>query len=1270
MALPIVILSLLLYDSVLASQNCSNISVQWLCESTPMQQKCFDSLDEAVNYIENESLCQSQLRVNVTFISTAVNLSSNATFSNANFSKLSFFGAPNHTQIYCEAGAAALRFDGSYDEKILEVVIRNISFLSCGPGVSVPPAALYFYYRCKIELSDVKVKDSIGNGLVVINVLGGLNVTQSMFTDNKLGSGLGAGVHITLNFSANETDLQTVHVLYNFTHCCFKNNEAITNNNVSNPFVDYDTKGGGLYISFRGYTNKSHVVVQNCSFSDNSAHWGAGLLGKFDDNATNNNLSILSTTFNNNHGNLKIPYVAGAGAMINVYSNSSGNQAHIHNCTFIGNSASWGGGVEFYSKPLHLGGGDNTMMISQCYFSKNFAFNGAAINIYCSSAVTSPENCNVNPVVSDSNFIDNGNFSLVSNLNQIATSIIAISYFPTVLNGTLNFLHNNGSPLHIHETIANLKENTTLYFHNNLAQYGGAISLYGSWITVSNGSKLIFSNNTALNKGGAIYAYPTDEAFMPYVHRCFVRYNNTNPKEAAPWYSTASFHFTDNKPETIYATSLLPCVWNHNDTWTLDQDIRDTFCSWKNWNFTNGNCTNKIRTAARNFSTTPQNVTMFPGIPHKFLRAVDDLGHNVSNFTIIPTVVPTRGQNKYKVQFIDEYLLVFGNVKTNVTILLELEGDRPIFMKVNVSLQDCPPGFNFYSDALSCKCHFSSHFYCQYKTDSHWTANLFIGFCTSYSKIKREYRVVYGRCPFTSGNNRINAFTPYLPLPFEKEKLDEKFCRKLNRTGKLCGRCIKNYSIDVFSDTFDCHNCTGFLKNWLIFATVEGLLPLIFFVMVLLLHISFTSGPLNGFIFYSQVLTVSLEVIVFKSAWMKSSVKHSDTISSTVVSLYSIWSLEFFRLIRVFNEDFRMCLGPQLKVIHVLALHYLSAIYPLCFLLVAYIVIELHARNCRILVWLWKPLCFLCTRFRQAWKAQTSIVDAFAAFILLSYVKVVRISMILLSFSDVYNSNFTVEERVVNYDPTVKYLGSEHAPFAAISAFFFLTFGLIPTLLLTFYQFKIVQKCLNRCKLNRSGLCIFMDAFQGYYKDGKDGGPDCRYFAGLYFFFRLIIFAIFDVAYNLYLTYILLLMICILFGIITAVVQPYKKSFYTYLDIFFFNLLATIMALHVCILLGWVLESRSPTYLLCILLTFSMIPMVYLLGFVFFWLCRRIPKSIKRKILQGIWALCTPFPCLRVRSQRYYNITYSPDDTPDRLINSFRYRKFTWEEGDSFNKFD
>ena len=52
---------------------------------------------------------------------------------------------------------------------------------------------------------------------------------------------------------------------------------------------------------------------------------------------------------------------------------------------------------------------------------------------------------------------------------------------------------------------------------------------------------------------------------------------------------------------------------------------------------------------------------------------------------------------------------------------------------------------------------------------------------------------------------------------------------------------------------------------------------------------------------------------------------------------------------------------------------------------------------------------------------------------------------------------------------------------------------------------KVFQKCLGCCGRRLLALHAFADVFQGCYKNGTNGTRDCRYFAGLYLVFRIIL---------------------------------------------------------------------------------------------------------------------------------------------------------------------
>ena len=82
---------------------------------------------------------------------------------------------------------------------------------------------------------------------------------------------------------------------------------------------------------------------------------------------------------------------------------------------------------------------------------------------------------------------------------------------------------------------------------------------------------------------------------------------------------------------------------------------------------------------------------------------------------------------------------------------------------------------------------------------------------------------------------------------------------------------------------------------------------------------------------------------------------------------------------------------------HALALDYL-AIYPLILIVITYILIQLRAQNFWPLVWMWKPVqyCFTRCGIRRQWNFKSSIIEAFASFLLLSLGKMLSISFDLL----------------------------------------------------------------------------------------------------------------------------------------------------------------------------------------------------------------------------------------------------------------------------------
>ena len=86
----------------------------------------------------------------------------------------------------------------------------------------------------------------------------------------------------------------------------------------------------------------------------------------------------------------------------------------------------------------------------------------------------------------------------------------------------------------------------------------------------------------------------------------------------------------------------------------------------------------------------------------------------------------------------------------------------------------------------------------------------------------------------------------------------------------------------------------------------------------------------------------------------------------------------------------------------------------------------------------------------------------------------------------------------------VEYFGSQHLPFAIIAIIVMIVFLILPTLLLFLYPCRCFQRILNRFHCNFHAVRVFMDVFQGPYKDGTNNSRDLRYFAGVFFLVRVI----------------------------------------------------------------------------------------------------------------------------------------------------------------------
>ena len=268
--------------------------------------------------------------------------------------------------------------------------------------------------------------------------------------------------------------------------------------------------------------------------------------------------------------------------------------------------------------------------------------------------------------------------------------------------------------------------------------------------------------------------------------------------------------------------------------------------------------------------------------------------------------------------------------------------------------------------------------------------------------------------------------------------------------------------------------------------------------------------------------------------------------------IYGVFNLNFFTL-----NKLSFCLWSTATSLDVLAFKYVTITYSLMLIIVTVAVMKF----CNP----WVIRKFLpCVRTKRSIK--TSIIHGLVAFLVICYSQSTKVSLSLLTPGHIHwigsTRNHKVS-RVVYLNGDVPFMGTEHLRYAIPAIFFTVTFTIIPPFLLIVYP--LCYKLFALLRIQET-LCIHIlcsvvpleklkplfDSFQSCFNDNH------RYFAGLYFIYRLSALICYAVTDSLTLFYSLIEVQLILSLILHAVIQPYKKKWHNVIDILLLGLLAVI----------------------------------------------------------------------------------------------------------------
>ena len=677
-----------------------------------------------------------------------------------------------------------------------------------------------------------------------------------------------------------------------------------------------------------------------------------------------------------------------------------------------------------------------------------------------------------------------------------------------------------------------------VFFINNTANSGAAIYFEEVHSMQSdNNSDIHFINNTAVQKGGALY-------FNLVTDYCDVF---SKPFNAS---------FSDNSAKvagnSIYFSIPQTCQVNTN---TSDNSsllyIPDKFTYFQ-----------QLHSKGPPTVTSPHSFKLYPpavainnssndyliqqpkmlGEPIQFIASVFDYFNNITEPVIFSIDCSSCGDDyvlsTYQITVHNELLHEFkvyptasNDVTSSINISLTMLSILPPVYKslsasLSIELSSCHTGYLFDESQRQCICYpYSDIVHCneQYVEIK---IGYWIGFLTKQhytSSVCPSYYCNFANCTETS------------PGYYSLHGKSDDQCSS-HRTGVACGECKSGYTLAY--DSPDCINtdrCSAGMTILVIVLTILywiAIVAVVFGLMYFQFQIS--SGYAYGIIYYYSIVDILL----------------GNNISEEVFQFVAVFS-SFAKLTpQLFGQ---LCLVKGLSGIDQLFIHYSHA---LAISLILLIIVMVTRYSPRFAVFVRRCIiCIICL------------------LLLLSYTSLASTSLQLLrplTFND-------VDEVRTYSSPDIEYFTGRH-----------LVYGIVAILceviiVIGLPLFLLLEPILGR-RFNFVKIKPLLDQFQGCYKDKY------RYFAVYYLLCRQVIILIVYVGNEDYYNKLYYLQTaCIIIAMIHGWVQPYKKKLVNGLDEAILLTLVLVVNLNTFSFLSSISSQLSVVLIILPLLLLSLI---------------------------------------------------------------------------------
>ena len=394
---------------------------------------------------------------------------------------------------------------------------------------------------------------------------------------------------------------------------------------------------------------------------------------------------------------------------------------------------------------------------------------------------------------------------------------------------------------------------------------------------------------------------------------------------------------------------------------------------------------------------------------------------------------------------------------------------------------------------VACESNQSSCFYSDTISCNTTSLTLIEPNCVSYDSYFQQ--LVTGLCPYSYFQSQ---YVKHLNSSVTYDEFNEVVCGPLKRRGRLCSRCIPGCGIPVFSKATDeCVSCDS-KYSWPLYLALVLLPITLFYFLVIIFNFSANHPPITAYTFYCQLFVQIMYNIRFVRHYFINASKHLQNLTWTTIS---VWNLDILQYIMP-----SFCLEENFTSMDAILMELLAALYPVFLVIFTFFLIELHACNFRVVIFLWKPFHKCFTSVRRAWDPRSSVTNAFATFLLLSSFKVCFISFNVTFKMHLFLQNRSKYGNVLYNDPYVPFHSIYKEFFFIPLLLLYLLMVILPIFILALYPTKLWRRLMSKLPGRvKSALHMFIQCFQGHYKDGTTGTYDYRSVSCLGFAMRSLI---------------------------------------------------------------------------------------------------------------------------------------------------------------------